>query len=372
MSVKSNIQYCDGTINPVMGCQGGCELWATMLQLATAIYAILCSLGHINFDKAKIQGILKGKSPSDVYHSRKILGMVFAMELAVADSQRPAFCKAIEDAIRACFTCYAGILHLNRALDITQPLKNTNRGYSPKFEVATLYPGRMASAARWSDLRGTLRPDKPWMHLLPRVIFISDMGDALSGSVAFSYLKVEIIDNVTSPNGQNHIWLWITKRPHKMAAFSEWLRENGLDWPDNLVAMTTITSAATLGRVHHLQKVKCKFRGLSVEPLWSPVVLPLEGISWVITGGASGAYAKPFDICWARQIKEQCRKVGVAYFGKQLGSTPCEGETPILLEDRHGGDWTEWPADLRTRQYPREFFDPFDQYSNVQPVLTAK
>lgn len=26
MSTKSDIQWCDGTCNPVMGC-GGCELW---------------------------------------------------------------------------------------------------------------------------------------------------------------------------------------------------------------------------------------------------------------------------------------------------------------------------------------------------------
>jgi hypothetical protein len=32
MSKKTKIQWCDGTVNPVMGCDG-CELWPTIGQL---------------------------------------------------------------------------------------------------------------------------------------------------------------------------------------------------------------------------------------------------------------------------------------------------------------------------------------------------
>ncbi len=63
------------------------------------------------------------------------------------------------------------------------------------IEAIYLEPGRMAKAARWSDLTGQPRPEiksgqqtipaKPWLDGLPRLIFISDMSDALSKSVSF-------------------------------------------------------------------------------------------------------------------------------------------------------------------------------------------
>ena len=51
--------------------------------------------------------------------------------------------------------------------------------------------GRMAEAAGWSDLSGTRRKDKPWLEGMPRLIFVSDMSDALSNSVPFPYLRDE-------------------------------------------------------------------------------------------------------------------------------------------------------------------------------------
>lgn len=50
-----------------------------------------------------------------------------------------------------------------------------------------------------------------------------------------------------------------------------------------------------------------------------------------------------------------------AVFVKQLGAKPVfavdtaeRREThTLLLRDRKGGDWDEWPADLRIREYPR-------------------
>src|SRR5947209_4800723 len=74
-------------------------------------------------------------------------------------------------------SCYAGVLH--------QRFGGHSPGYAPAFEQVTRFPGRMAEAAHWRDLRGTVRPDKPWLSGLPRGIFISDMSDALSSSVPF-------------------------------------------------------------------------------------------------------------------------------------------------------------------------------------------
>ncbi|MGA2631682.1 MAG: DUF5131 family protein, partial [Terriglobia bacterium] len=80
--------------------------------------------------------------------------------------------------------------------------------------------------------------------------------------------------------------------------------------------------------------------------------LSLNGIRWAIVGGESGARARPFDIAWARSILRQCREQQVACFVKQLGRRPVSDQSPLKLRSCKGGEWAEWPTDLRVRQYP--------------------
>ncbi len=90
-----------------------------------------------------------------------------------------------------------------------------------------------------------------------------------------------------------------------------------------------------------------------------------DGITWIVVGGESGSGARPFDLAWARSVVEQCRDAGTAVFVKQLGALPVEegvdpgcvwlGRNPsslIRLRDRKGADVSEWPADLRVREWP--------------------
>lgn len=112
-------------------------------------------------------------------------------------------------------TCYAGILH--------RRFGGATKGYAPSFEEVTTFPGRMSQAAHWPDLTGMQRSEKPWLDGMPRTIFVSDMSDSLSRSVPFDYLEEEVIRNVKSDHGQRHQWLWLTKRPGRMAQFSAWL-----------------------------------------------------------------------------------------------------------------------------------------------------
>lgn len=98
-------------------------------------------------------------------------------------------------------------------------------------------------------------------------------------------------------------------------------------------------------------------------------------IRWVICGGESGGQARPFNLAWARDLREQCAGSRAAFFMKQLGAVidaddgidpldqfprsvknfrqgPTETTARIRLYDSHGGDPEEWPADLRIRQFP--------------------
>lgn len=83
----------------------------------------------------------------------------------------------------------------------------------------------------------------------------------------------------------------------------------------------------------------------------------MNGIDWVVVGGESGPGARPCNVKWIRSIVQQCRDAGVSCFVKQLGSNPVKaaeicGTVPMRLKDRKGGDPTEWPQDLRVREFP--------------------
>lgn len=245
---------------------------------------------------------------------------------------------------KAAFKCYAAQIC---------EFRHGKKGWPDRFDEPKRFPGRMAKAAALKDMIGAVRDDKPWLNGQPRLIFVSDMGDALSADVDFPYLLEEIINQVTSKKGARHVWLWVTKRPKRMAEFANWLKDQGIPWPDNLVPMTTVTGAATAYRVNDLREVPAKMRGLSVEPLWDAVTLDLTGIDWVIVGGESGSSAEPFHVEWALSLREQCQKAGAKFFLKQLGAKPLFQGEPIALQDPHGGEWDEWPeAEWRVRELP--------------------
>jgi len=257
--------------------------------------------------------------------------------------------------------CYAGTIHKIRA---------GNPGYAEAFLQPKTFAGRAAKAARWSDLRGKARPDKPWLNGLPRLIFVSDMGDALSRDVPFEFLRDEVIGAARSEAGRRHVWMWLTKQPHRMAEFARWLANDanarfvagvGPVWPANLWAGTSLTEAKYKPRVRHLRDVPAAVRFLSVEPMIEDVgPLDLDGIALVIVGGESGPKARPCDVTWLLNVKRQCEAAAISFFCKQLGAVPRSlplhmgdgSGMRLRLSDKKGGAWQEWPDALRVREMP--------------------
>ena len=386
MSQKTKIQWCDSTVNPTMGCSG-CELFPTPARVIEEINAAVSALFAnrecagtgscepntvcgaalaidsrtmvkelINDAYLKIKNLEIGHrnavTTTNIWHFREKLSSVISDKYG-RDAGRVALA-----AIMKSLTCYAAKLHLNRGANIDRPDREIKKGYAPTFEQVTNYEGRMAAAECWKDLLGSVNPLTPWKDKLPRMVFISDMGDALSSKSQrqFDFLKREVIDSVNSVKGRKHLWLWLTKRPLYLRDFAQ--QVFGL--PSNVCAMTTLTGLDTLYRVDELRQVRAECRGLSVEPLWEripPEKLDLQGIDWLIVGGESGSgeLTKPFHLEWAEELRDHCRKHGVAFFLKQLGRNPMMGGKPIRLRDPHGGDWDEWPSRLRVREFPGHF-----------------
>lgn len=90
---------------------------------------------------------------------------------------------------------------------------------------------------------------------------------------------------------------------------------------------------------------------------------------WLICGGESGHGARPCNVDWIRSLVRQCAAADVPCFVKQLGTAPVrdgamrrndahEGpgshreQTEIRPRDSKGGDPSEWPEDLRVREFP--------------------
>lgn len=346
MANKTPIQWAHSTANPAMGCDG-CELYPTTGVIRIKVLDVLRLYGVDLTVAGPFVDAEIAQGPQHIKLHLSDIANRIAQQFAGASSVwLRAVTQAIENEVGALYICYAGSLHhfFNAS--------GSRLGYAPAFDRPTVFPGRVAKVAKLPPPSEVEALEKPWLRGCKRMIFVSDMGDALSASISFDFLLAEVIRPVASAEGARHIWLWLTKRPARMAEFSAWLAERAVAWPDNLVAMTTITNRHTVGRIQALQKVRAKHRGLSLEPLWGAVSLPLEGIDWVIVGGQSGANAQPFDLNWARSLRDDCRRAGVPFFLKQLGRTPVIGGAPISLTNKHGGDWGEWPEDLRIREVP--------------------
>lgn len=153
----------------------------------------------------------------------------------------------------------------------------------------------------------------------------------------------------------------------------------GLHWPlRNVWLGVSVEDQDTADeRIPLLLETPAATRFVSYEPalegvdfnrwLWKPArkdsgvreLVKTERLHWIIVGGESGAHARPFDLNWARAVIAQCREANVPCFVKQLGAKAgtllraydgtWEG---FPTRDRKGGDPSEWPQDLRVREYP--------------------
>lgn len=122
--------------------------------------------------------------------------------------------------------------------------------------------------------------------------------------------------------------------------------------------------------------IPAKVHFLSCEPMLKPFDATYAAhFDWIIFGGESGKKARPCDIAWIRDGVETCHLFGIAPFVKQLGANvecidaidaadhfPAEHVTlsqatrpnyaRVHLNESHGADMEEWPADLRVRDFP--------------------
>jgi protein gp37 len=139
----------------------------------------------------------------------------------------------------------------------------------------------------------------------------------------------------------NLIYQILTKRP-------ELIRDRlppdwGTGYP-NVWLGVSIENNNYVHRADMLREIPSNIRFISAEPLLGPITdLNLEGFKWLIVGGESGPDFRPMDLDWARSLREQCHREGVAFFYKQAS-----GLLPGKYNLLDGQKWEEYPFIVET------------------------
>lgn len=184
---------------------------------------------------------------------------------------------------------------------------------------------------------------KPLGIKVPSMIFVNSMSDFFHENAKDEW-RDEALDVMAQADW--HYFQILTKRPENIAPYLA--RSGRTGFGPNVWVGVTVEHAATAWRLDHIRFLVAGARFVSVEPLVGAVgPLDLGGIDWVIVGGESGRDARPMELAWAREVRDQCVAAGVPLFMKQLG-----GRT-----DKRG-ELEQIPEDLRFRELPDAYHTP--------------
>ncbi len=177
--------------------------------------------------------------------------------------------------------------------------------------------------------------DTPLAWRRPQRIFVNSMSDLFQEAVDESFIRRvwKIMQQA-----HWHSFQILTKRPERML---DVLSKPAFARLPNVWLGTSIESEDYLERIDMLRRVPARVRFISFEPLLGPIVDPdLADIHWAIVGGESGPRARPMESWWVEELRDGCKRQGVAFFFKQWGG-PRKKRTGRLLGDR---TWDEYPT----------------------------
>jgi protein gp37 len=173
--------------------------------------------------------------------------------------------------------------------------------YEQGFDLR-LVPGKLAEPLTWAS---------------PKMIFVNSMSDLFHKDVADDYI-LAVAKLMALANW--HTYQVLTKRSERMCELLSTRLKASAAMPHIWWGVSVENKKHGLPRIDHLRQAPAAVRFLSVEPLLEDLgAVNLEGISWVIVGGESGAGARPMAKEWVLAIRDQCRQDGVPFFFKQWG-----------------------------------------------------
>lgn len=220
---------------------------------------------------------------------------------------------------------------------------------------------------------------KPLTWKKPRTVFVNSMSDLFHKDVDFTFIDKVFAVMALTPQ---HTYQILTKRADRLyryfdegkgAMVQRWedaTYELGLSdknddpdapachvfnlcedqWPrPNIWLGVSAENQETLDeRVPFLVKVDAHVRFISYEPALGPITLGWNAnnvrvdlkhgcnIHWLIAGGESGHKARPIHPQWIRDVREQCKAMGIKFFFKQWGAWET---VDIFNLHQHGSDY---------------------------------
>jgi protein gp37 len=161
-----------------------------------------------------------------------------------------------------------------------------------------------------------------------------------------------------------HTYQILTKRPERILQClpKDW----GSGYP-NVWLGVSIESQEQAERANILKDIPAWTgnRFISAEPLIGPLEFPtsiFSYFSWIIIGGESGNTTgkylyRPSYVDWITRLLVACHETPCFPFVKQLGAHLAK---EMNLEDRSGGDISEWYEYLKIRKFPKEMLKHFE------------
>lgn len=231
-----------------------------------------------------------------------------------------------------------------------------------RFRGGASFPNGFDVQLRESKLGDPLRWRKP------SKVFVNSMSDLFHDEVSDAFIaKVFAV----MARAERHTFQILTKRHARMRSLlsSDAFHENVFDlngvadpkwtqyrtWPlPNVCLGVSVEDQKWADiRIPALLSTPAAVRFISAEPLLGPIDLsclrcpcgdckdPNYGplLDWVIVGGESGHGARPMHPQWARDMRDQCIRTGVAFHFKQWG------------------EWVEWSGPTSVG---------FDRYTMVE------
>jgi len=174
--------------------------------------------------------------------------------------------------------------------------------------------------------------EKPLNYLKPRMIFVNSMSDLFHEDVSDEDI-IRIFNTMNSAS--QHVFQVLTKRTKRLLEIRK-----RLNWTDNIWMGVSVEDSNNKFRIDDLEKIPSKIRFVSFEPLINDVgYVNLTKIDWAIVGGESGPKAKPMNIKWVLNIKEQCNINDTIFYFKQWGGTRKKNNGRLL----EGMEYLEMP-----------------------------
>jgi len=224
--------------------------------------------------------------------------------------------------VRGCTKVSPGCKHCYAATFAERFRGVPNHPYEQGFDLR-IVPKKLTEPLKWSS---------------SKVVFVNSMSDLFQVGVPDEYIErvVKVMELADW-----HTYQVLTKRADRMLELLSGKLQDAGTLKHIWWGVSVEDRKYGLPRMDMLRKTPVKIRFLSVEPLLEDLgELNLQGISWVIVGGESGAGARPIKQEWVLNIKEQCENAGVPFFFKQWGGVR-KKEAGRLLEGKIFDDMPE-------------------------------